>query len=60
MSIRTVYYDMRLSNPVWNYNGTTAFIGVEQREVDSRFSVLQCQINAQQLWQKKSFYQKRR
>ena len=51
MSIQHCIYAIRLSNPVWNYNGTTAFIGVEQREVDSRFSALKCQINAQQQWQ---------
>ena len=45
----TVYIPIRLSNPVWNYNGTTAFYGVEQREVDSRFLVCKCQINAQQI-----------
>ena len=33
-------YTERLSNPVWSVNAPTAFIGVERREVDSRFSIL--------------------
>lgn len=49
MSIQHCIYTIRLSNPVWNYNGTTALYGDEQREVDSRFLVCKGQINAHQI-----------